>query len=310
MNIQPISFSAKQRFKYTKPRVKCDSNITHPTLEKALARYEEQELIKSAKAVAPTIKKASQDVRNRVPEIIKEAKLIQDSADDLFEKIETTAAYNTYFNDRNSRFGKMLSLYPDELKFNGKLFDVTIYPDKKIIAVEKTNGIASKISADVGLNKGEVIEYSAKDIYEFDVQTGELTYFAQGHKKEGYVTSIEKEFKFINGKLDEYNEGVAKGQFNLILQAFKFNTIGTTEVLDSFSSMKRQTWNKDISDRFFKFNNNGTLKSFARAFEEDTNHRVRGELYYTFDQNGNLTRAKKDFTGGILYYNERSICID
>lgn len=306
MNIQLINFTAKHRFKQSKPTYTHDLKTSHETLDAAVKRYEEQQQFEKAKNVVPTIKKASQSIIDRVPAIIKRAKLIQDKADDLFEKIEATSAYNTYFNDSNSRFGKTLSLYPDELKFDDKLFDIIIYPNKKITAIERTNGIASRVDSKVGLNKGEIIEYSAKDIYEFDIQTGELTYFARGHKKEGYVTSIEKEYKFNNGRLDEYNESVAKGQFNLISRAFKFDK---DEKLSSFGAMKRQTWNKDCFERLFVFDKNGMLKTFARGLEIVADSRATGECIYKFNSKGNFINFANDFKGDLFtYQGETDIC--
>ena len=307
MNIQPISFTAKKRSPISKtPRRTQLPNSNKATQEpkfirpertyfpwdenlRTQPRYSREELTSlatNAVSAVPSIKKAADFATNKSREILTEVQQVQVTAEVIYEKIQ---------NKRN--FG----LYPHTIKHDKKTFDVKIYPERKIVALERVNDNAYSNTDARGKLFGCEMEKKGKDVYEFDIQTGVLTYFAHGHKKEGYVTSIEKEFKFQDEDLYQYNEGVSKGEFNLISRAFAFDK---DEKLHSFSTMTKQTWNKDVSERMFVFNKDGQLEYFARDFEETTDNGIKAGLKYTFKKNGDLDMLEKDLQSNYSVFNE------
>ena len=296
MQIQQISFGAKQRFDYNKTR-------SNETLDTAISKFENQhsmfQLGKNALEVVPTLKEASKFAKKKSRGILYDSKQIQKNANSLMEKIKNDSAYKIYVEDSKNK--RTLSQYPTEIEFDKKIYDVTIRPHK-IIAVERidNNVFTNKVAQ--GDLCGCKMEHQGKDVYEFNTQTGGLMYFAHGLKKEGLTTSIEKEYKFHDGDLYQYGEGVAKGDFELINQRFKFALDSNDKnCLRSFSTMTRTAWDKECADRIFEFDEDGYLVHFVRNFKEDLDGSYEWELLYQFDAIENLESFKKDFEEGPFY---------
>ena len=296
MQIQQISFGAKQRFNYNKTR-------PNETPDAAISKFENQhsmfQLGKNALNIVPTLKETSTFALKKSRGILYDSKQIQKTASKLMTEIKNNQAYKVFLEDKENK--RTLSQYPSEIVFNGKIYDITIRPHK-IIAVERIDNNTYTNNVAQGILQGSKMEPQGKDVFEFNTQTDELMYYAKGLKQQGPTTLIENEFKFSNGELYQYNEGVAKGEFELINQRFRFALDSNDKnCLRSFSTMTRTAWDKECTDRIFEFDEDGNLMHFVRNFKEDLDGSYEGELLYQFDARENLESFKKDFEEGPFY---------
>ena len=307
MTISQISFGAKQRFEYTKPRVKCDSKVTHPTLEKAIARYSEKQKLdimvqeaQNALGAVSTIKNASVRILQNSEKVVEKSDEVQQKAQALIEQIVDTGAYQQFCVDLRNKRQPLASSYIAKIKVGkNEFYDIKITP-VKITATKNVNSNPYQAPIVPSLKNDAMIETKGKDIFEFDAQTRELIYCAQGVKKQGYVTSIDEEYFYNDGFLSKFNLDVSKGDFNLINQTFKFED----DFLTSFSSKILETKGKTTIDRHFEYNPVGVLSRFSRGYAMDDLDTIERELEYSFS-NGELKTFRKDFVESPSYWGSK-----
>lgn len=305
MKTPAISFVAKHRFEYSKPKKPlANPGATQPTLDAAILRYESQQKLKTAinqakqslKAL-PNIKNASDFAIKKSNDILYEAKEIQATANKLMNKIKETEAYRVYLDDKQNR--RELSFYPLEVEFGDKLFDVTIYPNKKITAVERIYPATEQFYRLNG-SLGAKEDRFGKEIYEFGANTSDLMYYAKNHRTMGTAKAIDKEFKFFDdGILHEYNEGVSKGEFELIQQRFKFRAEEDNSIY-SFATMVKTYLDKEYADRVFEYDHNKELTCFIKDYKEGMLGYVQGDLLYKFEDE-KLRSLQKNYCEGENY---------
>lgn len=297
--MQPISFSAKQRFEYTKPRVKCDSKVTHPTLEKAIARYSEKQKLDSmvqeaqnALGAVSTIKNASVRILQNSEKVLKKSDEVQQKAQEIMSKIIDSSAYQRYCVDSRNKRQAIASSYIGEIKLDKKVYDVKITSDKITVA--------EQLPAHTGLGQLYMSETYSKDIYEFDTLDRELIYCVKGLKKQTQGTMIDEEYYFNNGRVSKVNLGVSKGEFDLINQSFVFED----DFLVKFSSRIIGTKGKTTTDRCFEYSPVGVLSRFSRGCCVDDLDTIEKELEYSFSD-GKLKTFRKDFVESPSYWGSK-----
>lgn len=319
MNIQSISFGAKHRPNYRRPMLpKNNSHASNATLEQAIKKYEQtikedrttlpwapdsridtptmeelREIGQNALNALPMIKNTASFAQNKAKDISWEAKQIQAQVDTLAQKIKATEAWKNFVADKAD--GLALKMYPDEVKLDKKIYDVEIYADGSATAIERVT------SQKRPLVKYE-LEAFGRNIYKFDVKTGKVSYFAQKQKEYHEVVSAEKEYKFEDGLLFEYNENASKGEFELISQQYRFCKDGS---LFTFATAAKTTGTKTpveywlprrekTTERLFIFDRNGVLETFASGLKYQNNGVATAKKLYSFDENEKLNTFEND----------------
>ena len=319
MNIQSISFGAKHRPNYHRPMLpKNNSHASNATLEQAIKKYEQtikedrttlpwtpdsridtpaieelREMGQNALNALPMIKNTASFAQNKAKDISWEAKQIQAQVDKLAQKIKATEAWKNFVADKAD--GLALKMYPDEVKLDKKIYDVEIYADGSATAIERVT------SQKRPLVKYE-LEAFGRNIYKFDLKTGKVSYFAQKQKEYHEVVSAEKEYKFEDGILFEYNEGASKGEFELISQQYRFCKDGS---LFTFATAAKTTGTKTpveywlprrekTTERLFIFDRNGVLETFASGLKYQNNGVATAKKLYSFDENEKLNTFEND----------------
>lgn len=313
MNIQSISFGAKHRPNYHRPMLpKNNSHASNATLEQAIKKYEQtikedrttlpwvpesrvdtptmeelREMGQNALNVLPMIKNTASFAQNKAKDISWEAKQIQAQTEKLAAKVKETQAWQDFVVDEKS--------YTTEVKLDKKTYDVEIYADGSAIAIERVT------SQKRPLVKYE-LEAFGRDVYKFDVKTGKVSYFAQKQKEYHEVVSAEKEYKFEDGILFEYNEGASRGEFELIPQQYRFYKDGS---LFTFATAAKTTGTKTpveywfprrekTTERLFIFDRNGVLETFASGLKYQNNGVATAKKLYSFDENEKLNTFEND----------------
>ena len=327
MNIQSISFGAKHRPNYHRPMLpKNNSHAPNATLEQAIKKYEQtikedrttlpwapdsridtptmeelREIGQNALNAIPMIENAAAFAQNKTKNISWEAKQIQAQTEKLAAKVKETQAWQDFVVDEKS--------YTTEVKLDKKIYDVEIYANGSAKAIERVTREKRPLSA-------YEAETFGRDVYKFDVKTGTIGYFAQEQKEYNGVTSSQKEFNFDGGLLYEYNEGASRGEFELIPQQFRFYKDGS---LTTFATMSKESEEevkilsgttvvgtkkekRKTSERFFVFDKDGTLNTFANGVTYFANGSVKAEKLYDFDEKGKVKTLELGVKAWCNYY--------
>ncbi len=313
MNVQSISFGAKYRPNYHRPMLpKNNSHAPNVTLEQAIKKYKQtikedrialplvpssridtpaieelREIGQNALNALPMIENAASFAQNKAKDISWEAKQIQVQTEKLAAKVKETKEWQDFVVDEKS--------YTTEVKLDKKTYDVEIYANGTAKVIERITREKRPLAA-------YELEAFGRDVYKFDVKTGAVGYFAQEQKEYNGVISSQKEFNFDGGLLYEYNEGVSRGEFELIPQQFRFYKDGAlatfatmskeseeeVQILSGVTVVDTKKEKRKTSERFFAFDTNGTLNTFANGVTYFANGSVEAEKLYSFDKKGKI----------------------
>ena len=283
MNIQPINFSAKQRFDYHKPHFNPFSQSTEISHNNPFRMINQA---KQAQAIVPTLREASKFALEKSRGILYDSKQIQNTSEKLMSEIIDTSAYLKYCSDKRRKINTTHS-YVSSVKLNDEIYDVKI-TQNKISAVQRINTEPYFITT----NKNATpIDTIGKKVFEFDPKTTKLTYFADGIKRQGCVGVTNAQYFFKDNKLSKCDLGVSDGTIALVDESFEFED----DILKSFSSKIVEESGKTTTQRFFEYHPTGTLSSFTRNLSIDNYGIIKKDLSYDFYQDGSLKEFKKDF---------------
>ena len=267
MNIQTISFTAKQRYEYHRPHIP----VNAPKQEKEQIDINDMaKQAQNALNTVPYIQNASNQFKKDSSKILYQADKIQQKSEEIMAEIIDTSAFNHYLG-RNKHM-PFYDTYATQIELKDGLYDVKI-KEHQILAT-KTTG-------------------DSKDIYVFDTTDRSLTSHIKNQRKIGQTTTAEAEYFFDgNEGLSQCNFDVSRGDFELISKRFKFNTNRKTNTLSSVSTMVKRTLSNESAERIFEYNQNGQLTRYIRDFKENLDCVVSVDLLYEFIDN-ELSTFKK-----------------
>ena len=304
--MQPISFTAKQRFEQRKPHVSLNNAKTNSiTLSAALKKHDEkiqlesmvQEAKQALQAVS-AIQNASKSVLQNGDKIVEKSDEVQQKAQMLMAKIVDTGAYQRYCLDSRIKRQAPTSSYIGKIKLQDEIYDIKITADK-ITATKRV--LQDPYQAYVPtLKTVDFVESYGKDVFEFDTKDRQLSHCVINQKKIAYVSALDEEYYFNNGRVSKVNLGVSKGEFDLTNQSFVFED----DFLTSFSSKILETKGKTTIDRHFEYNPVGVLSRFSRGYAMDDLDTIERELEYSFS-NDELKTFRKDFVESPSYWGSK-----
>ena len=284
MNIQPINFTAKQRYEYHCP------HLSTSVLEKKepinIQNMATQAI--AAHITVPKIITASKEAQKESREIINNAEKIQQKADEIMAEIIDTSVFNSYL--RNLKNNELYTTYISKIKLDDGEYEIKVIPNCGIFAA-KTIG-------------------DSKDIYTFDARERTLTQYVKNSKSMGRYSKSEAEYSFDCLGLNKCDLNVYRGEIGLISKRFEFDNIEESPSLEVYTSNLRVGLGQNSAKEIFVYGCNDVLESYERNCTQDQKEasNTSSKFYYQFDEKENLTSYRKDYVHTFSWQKASLVC--